>query len=273
MGVAVFGVLVIPWLHHVVFDNVIPLLRENRRWEQAREHMRQRCLTAGQFISRTVPDVEEIQLLNVREERQRSDAQFALWDPYGSEPAGEAYIGSFLDDEHGPRAAPDSRGIKPPRRYRAVFAKLPGEGLKRYRFAPREVALQESPEYQDPSYREAVERRAQLFSGQPVIASTARYGVRFKDISTREDRNDWIAGSSLQVVDLQTGEVIAERVGYLWDAGLGQSASGRSPWGMAAHWACPSFHPLPGMSGFTPPSMVQDGQAFRFVSQVLIPKQ
>lgn len=79
---------------------------------------------------------------------------------------------------------------------------------------------------------------------------------------THEDRENWIAGSSLKVIDLQTEEVIAERVGYVLDRGQGESRAGRSPWLLAASTACPAF---PG------PHAGQVGQTARFVEKVLIP--
>jgi hypothetical protein len=73
---------------------------------------------------------------------------------------------------------------------------------------------------------------------------TAAYGVTWDDLSTREDRDRWIAGSSLKVIDLRTNEVIAERIGYMFDAGLGDQGGGRQPWTYARGNACPEFTPL-----------------------------
>lgn len=50
-----------------------------------------------------------------------------------------------------------------------------------------------------------------------------------------------VEGSSLRVLDLQTNEVIAERIGYMMDWAQGSQAGGRSPWLFAADYACPSF--------------------------------
>jgi hypothetical protein len=93
------------------------------------------------------------------------------------------------------------------------------------------------------------------------------------DISTREEREYWIAGSSLKVIDLQTNEVIAERIGYMVDWAQGSQAGGRSPWLFAADNACPDFNrnrlrrvPGPGFSA-------QAGQTIDFVDQVLKPSK
>ncbi len=88
--------------------------------------------------------------------------------------------------------------------------------------------------------------------------------MTFDDISTREDREYWIAGSSLKVIDLANNEVIAERIGYMVDWAQGSRAGGRSPWLFAADNACPRFSDRNGSSA-------QSYQALDFVEQVLKP--
>jgi hypothetical protein len=70
---------------------------------------------------------------------------------------------------------------------------------------------------------------------------TAIFGVTWDDLSTQEDRDRWIAASSLKIIDLMTAEVVAERVGYMFDGGLGNQSGGRQPWSYAAFMACPPF--------------------------------
>ena len=99
-----------------------------------------------------------------------------------------------------------------------------------------------------------------------------RYGVTYEDISTREEREYWIAGSSLKVIDLQTNDVIAERIGYMMDWAQGSRAGGRSPWLFAADMSCPALNtnpsPQPG-AAFT----AMYYQAVRFVEKVLHPSK
>ena len=100
-----------------------------------------------------------------------------------------------------------------------------------------------------------------------------RYGVTYDDISTREEREYWIAGSSLKVIDLKKNEVMAERIGYMMDRGQGNTSGGRSPWLVAADNACPSFQrnpllPLPRGQG----AAAQRHQTQDFVEKVLKPK-
>ena len=247
----------------------IPTYQHAKRFERAEAMFKERCKRSGVFIHRTVQDVEEILLINVRETGQLADGQFSLSDPYGDDYGGEAYIASFL--EHPERAR---RGDATARatRYRAVHAQYPEPGrYRRFRYVPLSQALKEIPAYRAPRPSELLDHRPYLMSGADTDQAQPRYGLRFRDISTREERNYWIAGSSLQVVDMYTGEVIAERVGYLWDPGQGERSGGRSPWMVAARAACPEFRPLPGMDSNATAEIVQLGQAFRFVRQVLIP--
>jgi hypothetical protein len=92
-----------------------------------------------------------------------------------------------------------------------------------------------------------------------------RYGVTYDDISTREERDYWIAGSSLKVIDLPTNEVMAERIGYMMDRGQGDRGGGRSPWLFAKNNACPQFPAAP--DGH----VVQANQTRDFVVKTLKP--
>lgn len=103
-----------------------------------------------------------------------------------------------------------------------------------------------------------------------------RYGVTYDDISTREEREYWIAGSSLKVIDMQTNEIIAERIGYMVDWAQGSRAGQRSPWLFAADNACPGFQwnlnfPVTRSNGGG--SSQQPGQTITFVEKVLKPSK
>lgn len=118
-----------------------------------------------------------------------------------------------------------------------------------------------------------INNRAFMLDKAPTIGPRPRYGVTYDDISTHEEREYWIAGSSLRVIDLQTNEVIAERIGYMVDWAQGSQAGARSPWLFAADNACPDFNrnnvrrvPGPGFSA-------QAGQTIDFVEKVLKPSK
>ncbi len=61
------------------------------------------------------------------------------------------------------------------------------------------------------------------YQGEPITQIQSEYGYHSEDISTKEDRDLWVAGSRLQVIHLKTGEVVAERVGYLFENTFGGS--------------------------------------------------
>ena len=148
--------------------------------------------------------------------------------------------------------------------YPYVEAVDPKDGV-RYRYTGR----MEEPWQTNKHYLKGYTRF--VLDRVPASGAAPRYGVTYDDISTREDREYWIAGSSLKVVDLQTGEVIAERVGYMMDPGQGNTSGGRSPWLLAAEHACPSFHRFPNPVVAVPAFSVQPRQADDFVEKVLKP--
>lgn len=110
-----------------------------------------------------------------------------------------------------------SDGVK--RGYRYVDVINPTDG-KRYRYTGRV----DQPFLRDQNYAKWVQEYVldKVLSIEPA----PRYGVTYDDISTREDREYWIAGSSLRVIDLLTNEVMAERIGYMMDPGQGATGQG-----------------------------------------------
>lgn len=147
------------------------------------------------------------------------------------------------------------------RGYRYVDAIDPKDG-KRYRYTGRI----EEPWQTDKHYLKGYTRF--VLDKFPAPNPPPRYGVTYDDISTREERDYWIAGSSLKVIDLKNNEVIAERIGYMMDRGQGNTSGGRAPWLWAANYACPAFRPSDaGQPGFS----YQAGQTRKFVTKTLNP--
>lgn len=235
------------------------------RLAKAEAMFAERCKRSGEFIHRTVEDVEGVYLLKVRPRGINYDNQFELDDPYGSDLGGDGYITSFVRGSY----QANMRGMpapgSPPRvGYRFVEAIDPKDG-QRYRYTGR----LEEPWQRDKSFLKGYVRFVLDKALAPALAP--RYGVTYDDISTREDREYWIAGSSLKIVDLQTNEVIAERLGYMMDRGQGNNSGGRSPWLLAANNACPSFFRDRPKPYNAPASAYQDRQAQIFVEKVLKP--
>jgi hypothetical protein len=182
-----------------------------------------RCKSAGERISRTVENVDGVVWMKWRGTRNR-EGQFRLDDPFGWECGNEDCIRLLLRATVGQEIDPQKRT-----RFHRGFAFV--ESLKPGDAQPSRYTMKLKSGNLD--HQELIL--------QPLERVTARYGVTWDDISTREDREMWIAGGSLKVVDLQSSEVIAERIGYMMDRGLGSTFNGRSPWLFAERSACPAF--------------------------------
>ncbi len=246
---------------------VNPQVAERReRAAIAKAMFEERCKKAGIFIHRKVPDVEGILVMKLRPRETNYGKQFQMDDPYGHDLGGDGYLvsllrGSFQANTKGtlPPGSPPRTG------YRYVDAADPTDG-KRYRYTGR----LEEPWQRDKSYSKGYIRF--VMDKAPAPGEPPRYGLTYDDISTRQEREYWIAGSSLRVVDTQTGEVLAERIGYMWDPGQGNNSGGRSPWLLAANYACPSFYRIPGSQPDGRASGRQSRQALDFVESVAVPK-
>lgn len=226
------------------------------RIAKAEAMFQERCKKAGEFIHKTAKNVEGILLLKIREQTSRGD-QYRMDDPYGHDSWGDEYIKSFLYGRNVKGTLTiDGRGVS--KGYSYVDALDPKDG-KRYRYTGRI----EEPWQRDKSYLKGYTR----FVLNKILApdSAPRYGVTYDDISTKEERDYWIAGSSLKVLDLKTNEVMAERIGYMMDRGQGNNSGGRAAWLLAADYACPEFPP--DGSGHK----YQGEQTRRFVEKILRP--
>jgi hypothetical protein len=209
------------------------------------------CQHAGVKIQRTVEDVRGIYLVKVRTSLTNNSSQYLMDDPYGTDSLGDHYIKLFLigRDKNGKLddGAEDLPG------YRFVETTDPKSGvLHRY------TAKIERPGLTDPHYIKNYVRF--VLNEQAIERRTARYAVDFNDLSTHEDRDYWIAGSSLQVIDLDTNEVLGERIGYMMDYGQGPDGGSRQAWRYAANNACPAFPGKPADTTY---------QTRNFVEQIL----
>jgi hypothetical protein len=195
-----------------------------------------------------VEGVEGVYLLKVRPSDINFGDQFKLDDPYGRDFGGDAYIKSLVRGSFQAEVKDIPEGAPPRFGYRYVEAKDPKDG-QRYRYTGAVKAvrkknvtspgvqfeLQRNPNYDLNIYEFVLDKTR-------ATGPAPRYGVTYDDISTHEEREYWIAGSSLKVIDLQTNEVIAERIGYMVDWAQGSQAGQRSPWLFAADNACPNFY-------------------------------
>jgi hypothetical protein len=238
-GLAVSGAVVYPLFVRPAEKRVDELRQEQAqfkaRQEAAMAHYEMRCKSAGEKIIRTVDNVEGVVWMKWREKAAPSDDadQFKLFDPYGRDCTAEECIAQLL-------RASDGLSLDPAKKepyytgYRFVETVDPStKQVDRYTrrlYRPHDREAKYTPNL----------IRAELVS-EPIKERTARYGITWDDISTREDREMWIAGGSLKVIDLLTNEVIGERVGYMMDQGQGNRSGARTPWLFAQQTACPPF--------------------------------
>ena len=231
----------------------------------------ERCKTAGEKIYRTAENVEGVLLMKIRPGITNYGDQFRLDDPYGHDSTEDEYIKSFLygRNSNGYLAQPD-RATRLGYRYVEAIDTADGNRYrytgsiksvgKKYFNAPNiQAELNRNPNFDLNNYAFVLEK-------VPVSGPLPHYGVTYDEISTREEREYWIAGSTLKVIELGTNEIIAERIGYMMDRGQGNNSGGRSPWLLAASYACPRF---PTNGGSTD----QISQSRNFVEKVLHIKQ
>lgn len=227
-------------------DEVNAVYRQ--KLKAATERFEERCKGAGEKIYRKVENVDGIVWMKWREPISNAGnyaEQFKLNDPYGRDCGGDDCMVRLLRITKGAELNLES-AKKHEKGYRFVETIDPTDG-QRYRYKgvmaiPKpwtyETLSREKAKYgkviEESNYEFTIER-------EMIDKFSARYGVIWEDISTQEDREHWIAGSSLKLIDLQNDEIIAERIGFMMDRGLGSQEGFRSPWLMAASNACPAF--------------------------------
>ncbi len=270
----VLAVMVGP-LAYAGLDNYLRVSKARKQLEIAEAMFQERCKESGVRIHRTDKDVEGVLLLKIRPDEMNHSNQYALTDPYGKDTGGDGYIIGFL------RGSEPSRSNYPHRfGYSYVEAVDPQDGI-RYRYtgsmkivgrmdetAPNvRIDLERNPKFDLNIYRFGLTKL-------PAPGEPPRYGITYDDLSTRKERDYWIAGSSLRIIDLQNNEeVVAERIGYMMDRGQGANSGGRSPWLWAADHACPEFHRRFNIDVTTVPGFVsQAHQTYDFVESVLRPR-
>ena len=203
------------------------------------------CKSAGEKINRTVENVDGIVWMKWRPKGVNLSDQFELDDPYGKDCSGDECIGRLLRVTKGAELNPEDAKLYS-KGFRFVETTDPRDGMKYRYIGVIKVIRQRTPD-QIEQYKKNTGRNPGPdvygfgLERESIQQFTARYGVTWDDISTREDREKWVAGSSLKAIDLKTNEIMAERVGYLIDKGLGSQAGFRSPWPMAKAWACPTI--------------------------------
>jgi hypothetical protein len=220
--IALSGLL---WLRHSANEQQAEY---QRRYQQREAEFDQLCRTrAGYKINRVVTEVEGIRLLKVRHRIQDGN-MFAPGAAFGLESEDDGYINNFLayrypislaDNSYGVSVSVNP-GVQPGFRYVDVLDDKDGK-YYRYTMSQKVVgqadvnapmvkkALAENPSTDLNIYRWGLDR---VPSPQPL----ARYAVTFEDSVIPEERAKGFASSKVLVLDMQTHEVLAEMVRYVW---------------------------------------------------------
>jgi hypothetical protein len=242
------------------------------RLEVAEALFKKRCATAGEFIDKTVPDVKGVVWMKWRPKGFNFGDQFKLDDPYGQDCAEEDCIkgllrATFIIPNHDMNTP-----SLPSNGYEYVETTDPRDGNK-YRYTAGVKALKKRTS-EDRSIatknNNGVDPGEDIFgfglNREPIVSYSAKYGITWDDISTHDDRENWIAGSAVSIVDIGTDKIIAKQVGYMMDPGLGSTAGFRTPWSVARSNKC-------SVSGAIAQNQGAAQQASEFTFKVIKPIQ
>ena len=173
----------------------------DRKYKEAEAVFNEQCKTAGEKIYRTVDNVEGIMLLkvipddNVARDTQTRDPMWA--DAALNAGTGEGFISHFLNPMN-------KKG------YAYVDVLQPDQSnIIRYTAESRPF-----PQFHNPR-------------------KPARYAVTFENNVDPKLRRHWVAGATIRVIDRQTDEIIAEKITYAFEKGLGGTGGARMPWAFA----------------------------------------
>jgi hypothetical protein len=203
------------WLYLEAKQQEARLIKRNQAmWA----HFEKRCKEDARItIKRVVENVDGVLIMKPRKVATEAELQDQFWmgDPYGysrSEAARPNILLSYADrgrysfiEYPNPDDRIDGAAL--------AFVRLEGYGLD------------QNGDYQ--------------YSKKTMTGNRkSKFGFDWDDISTPEDRAYWIAGGRMRIVDLETKEVIAEKVGYLVDPLQGGRVGG-STWHFSNSKSCP----------------------------------
>jgi hypothetical protein len=223
------------------------MIEQHKRDAYAKEawaHFKKLCAEkSGEKIYKTHTGVKSVLVMKLLPPASDSDNYDQFWygDPYSAAATSDraAYAATRLTMDRRHRSGTGSqKGLD--------FVEIRNESGEGYTRIYRPVSNNEL----------SVKQQAQ----QPV----SRFGVEWKDISTPEDRKYWVAGSRFRVIDLVDNSTVAERIGYLIEAGFGSTAGQRRPWSTALGIgpngrSCPDAHDATDM-WFITSVFKQDGE-------------
>ncbi len=237
---AVLAVLPLLWLLKFPVMDYQERREYMAKYEPAKAIFDKLCKEQSQpIIKRTVQDVEGVLLLKVRAAaagnfHQRLADQMWADAALAVERTGDEYIKAFLLD----------RGFiqdgSPPVRVWHMPYDVGGNLSRGFRFVDVENGDGTSARISATLNQALSSNNSDrvLLQKVPSQGPRLRYAIDFENNVDPELRKHWIAGTTVQVVDLQLNEVIGQQTIWSWDQGFGNTNQ-RSPWSTNPA-ACPA---------------------------------
>ena len=229
----------------VMMAFVLPIALEYYKWKKAVEERRARyqaaeavfkeqCKQAGEKIYKTVDNVEGVMLLKVRPNllSARYNPVFdPMWEDaaMASDPKGKNYIASFLF-EHSKTFGGFGYGYVDVLQADGTIIRYSGDWN-----------INDRP-----------------FDEEINPAQPARYAITYENNVNPALRQHWVAGTTIQVLDRQNNELLAEKIIFAFEPGLGSTVTARQPW--VKREVCPD-------------EIRSKRTTFLFVNKVLIAKE
>jgi len=198
------------------------------------------CKQAEETIYRRVETVEGVMRMRLHapytpvSERAKRDGsfadQFGLENPYGK---------VMLDPHSGPRGflhSMEESEYPPTYEFLEEVTERgapPKPPLRRYWSVETEVLV--GTKYPRSSRAKDKFRRIETAI---VNERKAKYGYTWKDLTTLDLRKRWIAGAEYTILDLDTGEILAKKVGYIFARMYPSGHLNRATWGLGQIQKC-----------------------------------
>jgi hypothetical protein len=191
-----------------------------RWWMSAKQYFDALCKAeAGEFISRTVDNVEGVYQIRTRypASTEAFRDRYVMEDPYGHTDAEARYAPQFFLSRH-----------------RYQYFEVPS--LQRFQPEIRQGVVR---------YFGYDDRDSNSLKRESGPKMKSRYGYTWRGIKRPKDREHGIAGGELVVVDLETNEVLGIRRGFMLAS---KSQVSRSGLNWESGRVCPKLNDRPGWS-------------------------
>lgn len=222
-----WAVLVLAIFIGPAIPSIVRGIEHKQRYAKAKALFDERCKSAGERIFKTAAGIDGLVLLNIRPAPNAASRANQMWpdaalpDEFG----GEWYLISFLGWEQKQGGRPGPVNLVPTSfpGYKFVDVRIDANTYERYRLVEESIPIG---------------KHWKLGPGQRH-AEPSRFAVAFENLVSPEDRELWVAGTRISIVDTATGELLAERTSFAFEPGLGSTQGFRQPWGFAI--GCPQF--------------------------------